>query len=238
MKSHQPLRVVFDLSTPVAGFAHPLHLDSLVAYAAVEQAMRQPDLDPTQTKLELVDAVCANLPIAKEIHGKQFCYQASVLRPTKVGVHQTRMFTRVTDIEHMSYQFEKGELTGLSNREIGPFSKHIDTSSGPYKNTLEYYPTRMVSQFEAFVVGDLAYLDAYLNPSNGFIQYLGAKRRLGHGKISGFKIEVCNQAAERWKERIMPWAEPGLVPIQSTVIPPYTEMARRQLAYANPSIFA
>jgi len=236
--NHQPLKVIYTVSTPVAGFSHPMHLDSLVAFAAVEFALRQPGLDRLRPKIELVNEVCAKLPIAIEHRDGKFCYQASVLRPVKVGTHQARMFTRVTDTEHMCHQVEKGDLTGLTKHEIGPFGKLINISSGPHKNTLEYYPTRMVSEFEGFLVGDLDQLDSYLNPSSGFIQYLGAKRRLGHGKISDFKIEVCAEASVRWKERIVPWAEAGRIPIQSRVFPPYTELVHRQVAYAHPNIFA
>ena len=235
---YQPLRIVYECSTPVAGFSYPLHLDSLVAYAAVEFAMRQPGLNPLQSKLAFVDEICADLPIAKEIRGDMFCYQASVLKPVKVGVHQARMFTRVTDIEHMSHQVEKGDLTGFTRKDLGPFGKIINIASGPYKNTLEFYPTRMVSKFEGFIVGDLDQLESYLNPSSGFVQYLGSKRRLGHGRISRFMIEPCTEASERWKERIVPWDDSGHVPIQSAVIPPYIEMSRRQVAYAHPAIFA
>lgn len=233
----QPLRVTYDVVTPSVGFSYPLHLDSLVAYAAVEFAMRQPGLDPARLKLDVVKEVCDNLPIAKEVRDGKFCYQASALRPVVIGTHQARMFTRETDPVDLATRQINGHLTGFGAKATGDFHTIIDTARGPLKNSLEYYPTRMVSKFEGFLVGDLEQIEAFLNPESGFVTHLGAKRRLGHGQISGFAIEVCNEAQTRWKERILPWKEPGLVPMQATVVPPYTAMSARQLAYANPAIF-
>lgn len=234
---YQPLRVRYNVSTPSVGFSYPLHLDSLIAYAAVEFALSQPGHDPARLKLDLVNEVCAALPIAKEVRGQQYCYKASALLPVKVGLHQARMFTQETDAEDLAHRVGCGELTGIGQRGKGPFGTKIDTSRGPLKNSLEFYPTRMVSVFEGFLVADLDQVEAYLNPDSGFISHLGSKRRLDHGRISGFHIEVCDEANTRWMERILPWDGPGLVPMQATVVPPYTEMSTRQLAYANPAIF-
>ena len=232
MSGMQPLRLEWTLATPMVASAHPLHLDALVAYAVTERALR----DGLVTQGLIAD-LANELPIQRAVRDGSWCWQASALT-LEGGQHSMRYWTRKTDAHDLARRIEAGQIAGRYKFPLKPYAIKIDTVRGMFKQHFKFYPVRQISKAVAWCVGNPDELGELLDPAAGLVTVLGAKARMGHGRIASLDITVDERANELWQRRVMPWSVDGSVPVRMAVRPPYWQVENVMDAYADPGLFA
>ena len=208
----EPLRVEIVLSSAMTEPEHPIHLDALVAWAAVDDAREKEFPEPLSAQDELpFDQV-----------GGVWC--ASALLMDYASPAFTVALTKRTDLSHISDALQSGDLKSAPNK--------LNLNSGPFRQSLYYNQCRHVRKASAWCVADRERLQELL----GRINYLGAKRRNGRGRVSRIEVFADDTATTRWRERILPTAEEGYLPIRSVVRPPYWDRSQTVNAWAHPNV--
>jgi CRISPR type IV-associated protein Csf3 len=232
---HTPLKVTFHLDTPVAVSAYPLHLDALIAFAVTRREIGMGDFAnmPEQQIREL----SAKLPLAQEVRNGQPVWQASALVCADPGEQSVRMWTRKTNPYDYASRVADGSLevgvrtqNALKREEL--YVGTIDTVRGLLKNQFEFYPLVEMRSLEAWCVGDIDEIESLLAPEAGLITHIGKRGRAGHGRVSSVEVEVCDEANDLWKLRILPWQESkDYEPVLAAVRPPYWANENRIMGY-------
>ncbi|MGF6440145.1 type IV CRISPR-associated protein Csf3 [Paraburkholderia youngii] len=236
----EPLRLTWKLGSPIVASAHPLHLDSLVAYALVEETLCNltesgKGKDDKRLIRELAEQP---LPLGREEREGAWCWQASALLSVSDDiVHSTGFWTRKTDVYDHAERIEAGQIKGRYKFPLKPYELKLDMERGLFKQQLKYFPIRQVSEVQAYCIGDADRLLELLEPGR-HISHLGAKTRMGYGKVVSFEIEPDTDAQRNWSRRVLPWEHEGAVQMELAVRPPYWAVENRQLAWARPDLFA
>ena len=149
-----------------------------------------------------------------------------------------RYWTRKTDALDLSRRIEAGQIQGRYKFPLKPYAYKIDTVRGLFKQHFKFYPVRQITKAVAWCMGDPDELGNLLDPSSGLVTALGAKARMGHGRISSFVITPDERACEMWKRRVLPWEVEGAVPVRMAVHPPYWDVANIADAFAPAELFA
>lgn len=210
----RPLRLTWRLATPMAGGPFPLHLDSLVACAVTEEALREGTVSNNGIR-----SLARDLPLEKDERNGTWCWKASAITG-RTQAHALRLWTRKTDPYEFAEMAANGQLDGKLNLQK-PNAHKIDTARGLMKQHFQFVPVRHVEEVTAWCVGDPDRLLELLSPETGYIIALGARVRSGFGKIANFAIEDDERANELWARRVLPWSDAGLVPICAAHHPPY-----------------
>lgn len=227
-----PLKVTFELGTPMVPSAYPIHLDALVAYAITAKALAAGgDLDGVQKVRSLADA----LPFASETRDGKKVWQASALIQESVSVSGIRMWTRKTDPYDYAARMANGDIKSRTKMdEMKPYALKIDTQRGILKNAFQFYPVKMVNKAVAWCIGDIDELENLLQPESGWLTHIGARGRVGHGLVQRVTIEPDPLAQQNWKLRVLPWQESDeYYPIQAAFQPPYWAAENRTQAYCH-----
>jgi CRISPR type IV-associated protein Csf3 len=213
----KPLRVEIHLVEPIVPSSFPRLLDGLLAHCAVEDALSYADDSDTRPVRELGE----NLPLAQLEGCDPKVWKASAFMPigritatgdvdhlSVTGATHLRMFNRKSDV------FEIARLTGLgflssrgldlNNPQHGALQ--LDTGRSLLKESHITYPLKMVHAVEAWCIGDQDHVEALLN----HVEFLGAKRRLGHGKVRRISVAEDERADDLW----------ALRPIPASALPP------------------
>ncbi|WP_258570045.1 type IV CRISPR-associated protein Csf3 [Burkholderia sp. MBR-1] len=235
-----PLRLTWTLETPMVAGAHPLHLDALIAYAIVEEAIRATGTAGAGTGMrdatvrELADSP---LPLEREARGDAWCWKASAVVPVgDPGPHSMRFWTRKTDAYDMAHRIEAGQIEGRYRFPLKPYAYKVDTVRGLFKQQFKFFPVRQIEQVQAWCVGDEDRLLDLLAPETGYVTHLGSKGRMGYGRIGTLHIEQDPTAGERWKRRVLPWPHDGAELVQMATRPPYWAIENRVAAYVVPEL--
>lgn len=225
-----PLRLTWQLASPIVIGAYPLHLDALVAFALAQET--------AQTHGGVQDfAATLNLPLAHEIRDGKTCVMASALLPVEPGEHSMRMWTRKSDPYEYAARIEAGHLSSRTRFPLKPYALKFDTQRGTFKQMFKFFAVRHVRTVQAWCVGDMDRLTELLAPEAGLITYLGAKTRMGYGRVLEFDIAYDEMANECWTKRILPWSTPNSVQIEAASSLPYWEIKNRGVAYVDPALF-
>jgi CRISPR type IV-associated protein Csf3 len=229
----------------------PIHLDSLVAYARYQRALKEMESG------EIRDII-QDLPLLKDVRDGFWVWQASALAFENVSNAGMRHWTRKTVIpEYYALELKDGliergrKLSGSADEArqknlkvlcdkysgIKPFAQRIDTVRGYMKSELQSYPVFVANKAVAYCMGDAEALESLLDPNLGLLTNIGKRSRLDHGRIVGLSVTRNDAALELWKQRILPWQEDGYLGIEANVIPPYWDATGRHSAWAHPSIF-
>lgn len=250
----RPLRITIDLLTPMVESAEPVHLDSLLAWAAVQEAH-------VSGTFKDYDSVLSTLPLAREERPEGWVWKASFLWPAaNLGTRQrylTRRFFREGFAEAYANNgllfggarnprvstgyagkdangkwqgfdvetLKQDETSGIRN---GADFGDIDTTRNHQKNASFLYPVNMVPYLQAFCVGEEARIRQLLETH---VDCVGKRARLQHGRVKSINVIEDPQAETLWKQRALPWPEEGYVPVASPVRPPYWKGENRVLAY-------
>jgi CRISPR type IV-associated protein Csf3 len=225
-----PLRLTWELATPMVVGAYPLHLDGLIAFAMSQEA-KQIDFESWDDQADLI------LPIQREVRANQRCWKASALLPTEPGEHSMRFWTRKSDAYDYATRLKAGHLNVKTKFPLKPYAVKFDTARGTFKQMLKFFPVRQIHQVQAYCVGDMDRLAELLAPESGYITYLGAKARMGYGRIKSFSIDADEQAEMKWKLRVMPWPEEGTVQVEAASAMPYHEVSNRGPAWVSPDLY-
>lgn len=205
-----PLRIEWELATPWCPSYHGVHLDGLVAWAMVQEAVTDDTPPPDY------DAILADLPFAKYESPNGWVWKASLLRPTAVLGSERRYMTSKTASAEFATRMHDGRIAGK------PLTT-IDTVRGPYKNDAFWYTIEHVERIVAYCVGD----PERIAPLLGQVTHLGKRARLDHGRIAPVdgmlaQIHEDPEALELWRNRNMPEAQNGHhQPVTGRLRPPY-----------------
>lgn len=237
-----PLRIEFNLVTPVAGMSMPLHLDALLAYAVTQEALSDAQSSGEYPK-EGIRALGEHLPLQKESQGELWCWQASALIPEEVLAHEMRLWTRKTEAEMIATMTQEGSLKRLREPQfpLKMFSLKIETGRGFMKNHFQFIPVRHVRKFVAYCVGDQ---DRIFDLLQTHITHIGARGKTGFGRIAqdesgtiqSITVERDNAAIDLWKQRVMPWPQAGYLPIEAAHTPPYWAHENKRIGYIPANI--
>lgn len=200
-----PFRVTWQLSHPVCLSERPLHLDALLAWARVREAVNSGM--PAQQALKTQE----DLPLDRVVKGDSEVWKASALQFRFRSTPFLVQMTRRTNLE---------ELAFASQRVLTTRKNKISQGTGQYKDYDLRITCQWVERVEAFGVGDLAAVRLLLAQ----VSALGRITRNGWGAISKMKIEPDDDALEKWRYRTLPsafekteWHYKGI----GTVRPPY-----------------
>jgi CRISPR type IV-associated protein Csf3 len=188
----EPLRIEFDLVTPMVVPKRPLHLDALLAFARVDEALTAKDPEALSYQEEL--------PLAVHRQGDDWVWKASQLAFTAAPlaeVHAVAM-TRPLTLDQIASDNAQGKWSGKL--------KKLAMGTGPFKG----YDLRLfVRQYDraiAFCIGDKSEIERLL----GRLTHLGSTRRNDWGRIEKVAVEVDPKAEEQWKARALPSSMAGL----------------------------
>jgi CRISPR type IV-associated protein Csf3 len=226
----KPLKLTWTLATPIVVSAYPLHLDALIGFALAAEG-QQRDLASWDMNAKL------NLPLERAQKGELQCWKASALLPTEPGEHSMRFWTCKSDPYDYAKRLEAGQLDVTTKFPLKPYGIVFDQQRGTFKQMFKWTPVRSVKQVLAWCIGDLDRIAELLAPESGFISYLGARTRMGYGRITDFNIEIDESANDSWKSRVLPWEEAGCIEVEAATEPPYWELNNRTRAWINPSIY-
>ncbi len=225
-----PLRLTWQLASPITVGAYPLHLDALVAFAlAQDTAQRENSVQDFNATLDL--------PLGIETRDGKQCVKASAVLPTEPGEHSMRMWTRKSDPYDYAVRLQAGQFDVRTKFPLKPHGIKFDTQRGTFKQMFKFFAVRQVRTVQAWCVGDMDRLAELLAPEAGLITYLGAKSRMGYGRITDFDIQHDEAAHQNWTKRILPWPTPNGIEVEAASALPYWEVKNRGLAYVDPSLF-
>lgn len=208
----KPLRVQITLDAPVASGAFPRLLDGLLAWCATQDALTLAnDEDDPRPLRELGN----DLPLERVPVSGGGLWKASAwmpvgrvlgdgqLDPLSVsGATQSRKLVRRSDVDEIAYLMGEGFISsrGFKPHDHKPFAMQLSTDKGLLKNSLVTYSLKMVHAVEAWCIGDQDMIEMLLMHA----EFIGAKRRLGHGKVRSTLVEEDERAAHLWALRPLP----------------------------------
>lgn len=212
----EPLRVDFEFGGFVSVSDQSVHLDGLLAWAAVELARDRGEVD--------LDRAAATLPLSRRGEPKVWC--ASALQFDYLTPPQYRMLTRTTDVHDYAEGISSGRITTTKPRD------QLPTGSGPLRNHLVSYTVRQAKSASAWCVGDPAEVRRLLKE----IKYVGRYGRMGYGEVRSIDVVPDPAAKKNWKLRHLPWREEGYVAIIGNYEAPYWKKTTMSEVYAPPSM--
>jgi CRISPR type IV-associated protein Csf3 len=229
----KPLRVEFDLATPIALPSMPIHLDALLAYAVTEDAIEALGNDQGQAMIrDLADNFLPDI-LGRHEAPEGTTWQASALTPEGIGESWQCMWTRKTDPYDYAMRLKDGTIASRAKWPLKPYALIIDTVRGPMKNSFEFYGVRDIKRLKAWCIGEE---EAIRDVLESRIRWIGKRGKNDHGRVIAVRVAEDDAAMEKWKLRILPWQEPGYVPVQAAHKPPYWAIENRTLSYLPPEI--
>lgn len=185
-----PLRIEIRLSNMFIS-TMPVHLDDLLAAAAVKQARMQ--LCKSELELESVDytSIIDSLPIQKHRAGDEWVYKASILNYTSMQGKFMRPYSRRINATDFAVRRAEGVLAVKAN--------NLNLMSGPLKSAIGYMPTASYVVATAYCVGNASKVSALLsNLSN-----IGKKHSRGQGVVLSINVTETEDD-NSWKKRFLP----------------------------------
>lgn len=191
----QGLQIDCRLAGPWCPQASSMHLDSLLAWAAKEVALRRPCAE-NATYADFIH----DLPLdRKEFDGGEWVWKASVLHVVGWQKQERLYFTQKTPVEPMLLGIADGWIEAKGGSKI-------DTQRNYAKNGQAYITIEHAQGLRAWCVGDPDGVKELL----GEITSVGVKRRMGLGALlpyadgSFFQVKPCEQAQTLWMRRASP----------------------------------
>jgi CRISPR type IV-associated protein Csf3 len=237
-----PLRVTLELETPFAEGPHPAHLDDIVAWAAVQQAM-------ADGAVESFDAVLNDLPFERHEQDGHWCWKASMLWPERRLGTGMAFVSRKFDAQGFSELFEQGMIkvgkeassvpdahseamltAKLGTPVLGSGVKAgaIDIESGHQKNYSFLYPVVSAPSVVGFCVGDRQRIADLLG---AHLKHFGKRASRGHGRVGRIIVDEDLQALSLWEQRNLPWPREGYEPVAAPARPPYWDRSRNMMVW-------
>ncbi len=242
-----PLKVVFKVSGGFAPPPLPLHLDALLAYQRTRQHAKF-KLAKDGFSVATLRSLGDNLALDKHEQDDEWCWKASAIMPAGPIEVSSRFFTQRRDQAAYSMRVARGDVQHGRHpvdekkgmRQCAPMKEgayQIDTLRGVYRNLLGFYSIIKASapisgnmELVAWCVGDKGTIESQL--SDGMITHLGARRRVGHGRIEEVTVEEDESALENWRLRVRPWQMmDDDAPIQAAWRAPYWAAENRGQAF-------
>lgn len=185
----------------------PIHMDALLAWAAVDEATEAGSDDPIASQHDL--------PLQRV--GDPWCFAASMLMwsasDPAYPLHMTRP-TRVSDYAQGRAYFEPG-------------ADKLTLGSGRHKAYLYSHRMAMVREVRAYGIGDIERVGELLRR----VKSIGKLRRHCAGDVTSLEVHPDATAADRWKVRVLPFEAEGYARVHATVRPPYWDRSAMVAAY-------
>lgn len=183
----QGLQIDCLLATPWCPPAHGLHLDGLLAWSLVNDAVsaRLPASD--------YDSIISDLPLQRHDSG---VWCASMLTPVGWLGQERRYMTAKTPVESLARDIGSGAVDTKGG-------SGVDTTRGPAKNSQLFITLEHVQGLRAWCIGDQDAVTDLLSR----VDSVGVKTRMGFGTLRPFedgslwRIRPSDEALERWKRR-------------------------------------
>lgn len=209
MSTPLPLRLEWTLATPWCPPSYGLHLDGLVAWAIVQQAIQDGGVPASY------DELLGELPFDVFVTDNGWVWKASLIQPIRVLGSERRYMTSKTAVEPFAQRMIEGHIEG------NPL-KTIDTVRGLYKNDAFWYTIEHVEKLVAYCIGD----PERITPLLDHVTHLGKRTRMDHGRaqpVEGFLVRIVEDdtALNLWRQRNMPMPFKGHQPIMGRLRPPY-----------------
>lgn len=179
----EPMRVTIHLIAPMCCPPHPIHLDGVLSAMRVARAQRDGAADAW--------AFEHDLPLERmQSRSGQWVFKAGILRGEPIMAPHTMLmtskFSPARVAEHLSANlFETGQT-------------RINPAGGHFKSSILTESVQWFSALRADAVGDLRAVSELLAD----LQFLGARRSLGMGRVSHVLVEPCEEAC--WQDRALP----------------------------------
>ncbi len=205
----EPLKITFRFRRPVTVTDHPIHLDSLVAWAVTEEKMEDGDPDPWTNE---------DLPLGRQ--GE--VWQASQL----LFYPESEVFSTAFYKRHNLHEMAR-------DRDVDYVSKKdaISNKSGWFRAAQIIFFSQWMEKAECWCIGDKNRIKALL----GRLDSVGKYGRNGLGRIKSVTVVHDEQATRLWQVRTLPATmekpEAGYALALRTVYPPYWTKTRRVPAW-------
>lgn len=240
-----PLRITFKVSSEVSSPQHPMHLDSLLAFALTRFHL-DPDDPQAPRDVSALRAIADALPLERFERDGAFVWKASAIQPVGPVHHSSRFYTQRMDKMALAIAAGSGRVQWgryqpdprvPAGADMAPHQGKIDTLRGPFRNLCDYYPTLLADEWVAWCIGDEHAIRELLI-ERGYVTHLGARGSKGHGQIREIAIARDETALELWKRRVRPWRMvDDDVDVQWAWKLPYWEKAHKGPAYCPASLF-
>jgi CRISPR type IV-associated protein Csf3 len=224
MSEFIPLRIDFDLVTAVIVPDMPLLLDSLIAFAAVQEGMEKGiDYAVSQEQLPLgcdsgvwqASYIDFSLGFRETFHSNR-----------RFDVNETVLALDIPDNDKKrasSLPYQNGIISGIRRDKWGS-----EASSSVNKAYLFINAARHSARAAAYCIGNPDEIRYLLDKH---VSHLGKQSRIDMGRIQRITITEDAEGLERWKHRPLPYPVDGYAKTFETLRPPYWKRENRQEAW-------
>ena len=183
-----PLRIEIDLVGPIERPARPIHLDSLIANLLVRDEI------PHETDVATIRERIADLPLERADVGGDWVWKASTLAFDWSSQPMQEFATRAIRPQAVAEVLKTGLITNYG------IDTKIDTARGQLKSATYAHEIQWARAAVAYCVGDRVRLTDLLSG----LESVGARRRLGNGRVREVRIVEDVRAADLWMRRYLP----------------------------------
>lgn len=190
-----PFKVTFRFISPVVTDSeYPIHLDALIAWAAVNEAEAAGSDDAWAEGDDLSFA----LDSAENEHGRVWKTSRLIFTPLTERVQMNMI--RKSDPEKTMEDYDAGHFK--HPRTVNS----INTNSGQYRAYQMFIAHQWIEKAEAWGVGDIEVVKILLSR----LRNVGKKGSNGFGRIESFDVEPCSEADVQWRLRVLPHGMEGV----------------------------
>lgn len=219
----RPLHITVTLASPITVPERPIHLDALLAWAAVDAEIGSGA--DGKTALLAQDT----LPLDRT-EGEGWTWKASQLVFTPRDNPFLVAAIRSTNIQEMAFDRAAGVV------DFG-IKVAVNLGTGPDRNYDYRFAAQCCASAEAWCVGDPEKIKALLATLPG----IGKRRRNGWGAIKEISVVEVGASECHWNRRTLPMSSPcaipaAHVPSNGTLRPPYWDRLQygEVLEYVTP----
>jgi len=185
----EPFHVRFVIGTAMRLPTHGIPLDSLLAFAAVEEATEMGH----DTPLDAIHDLGLERYVADD---GRWCHKASVLTLAAAQDTYNAQMTRPALVREYAGALDAGLISGRMDI--------LSLGTGRYKAYLFSHPMGTCASAEAWGVGNVERVRALASR----IRSIGKLSRLGAGIVISQQIDLDDSAHTRWRNRAIPATNP------------------------------
>lgn len=212
----EPVRVTFQMRTPMVVPYGDKHLDAVLSWAAVQRSEFHGEDDPWDHQHDI--------GVARHVVGDAWCFQASRLQFEWIGPRSQLHYIKRSKLE----DYADAHMNGLLDRRPAFDAQRGSTKAGSY-----LVPMRWASSVTGYaMVENMEIFRRLLN----WVTHIGKLRHKDMGAVAAVEIATDPAATERWSIRNLPVGSSAAsrhVPAVGALVSPYWKRAQHveMLAY-------